>query len=196
MQLLNKLRSLSGPSPGLQTYSKCDGTVSQHGRKDWSYCRLPQTAAAALPSSFCHQDGQILTDRHKGGKAGAGHHLMVQSMKVRKAWQPECETAGHVTSAVGKPRDMMVVLSSHAPARSVTGTLPWDGATHTQGALSSANPIQKPRSRYTLEIVSRVHNQCSPLHSGGPVQQTLLLGADETGGFKQQNHNSRTLWVN
>lgn len=104
--------------------------------------RLLQRAAAALPSSFCHQDGQILTDLHKGGKVGAVHHLMVQSMKVRKAWQPECETAGHMTSAVGKPRD--VVLSFHAPARSVTGTLPWDGATHTQGALSSANPIQKP----------------------------------------------------
>lgn len=86
-------------------------------------------------------------------------------MKVRKVWQPECETAGHVTSAMGKPRDTMVVLSSHSPARSVTGT---------------CHGMVPP----TLKVL------------GGYKQQTLLVGAGETGGFKQQDQNSRTLWVN
>lgn len=77
-------------------------------------------------------------------------------MKVRKVWQPECETAGHVTSAKGKPRDMMVVLSSHAPAHSVTDTCR-GMVPPTLKVPSSANPVQEHWKLCPMSTISVSH---------------------------------------
>lgn len=90
--------------------------------------RLPQRAAATLPSSFCHQDGQILTDLRKGGKVDAVHHLMVQAARGWDSWSRDiCNGA---TQRHDGGAQLPLSCGGMAPP--------------TLKVLSSANPIQKP----------------------------------------------------